>query len=352
MKKHIVTMSAAVSLFSQLQAFSAHCDETAPVPTSTPTSQTAAPAAAVPADSTEVPKDANVETPVKSDSTQVEAIEVKAAPQKAIEGTGADSNAAPDRKAAAGVTSPSLNRSAPKKSVSENLSDPSSQTKGWSIGVGVSFFSYAGGSLLTQSEMVSGRNLGGFSWSPGLSLCVEKRITRSLYLLFDVEGAYQWSSSSSSDAQAPKEPDYESGSAGVELGIRPIFNPGKFIEVSAIVTIGAGWRGNNSGSIGYFDGEDFGLDYDYVYLDYQSSGIYVDGTIGIAFEKELTKRLFLRFQSSLVGMQFNRTAVNEERIADDSYEIGVLHLESVDTKNRAFGVGFSFSPTIQLRMLL
>jgi hypothetical protein len=231
---------------------------------------------------------------------------------------------------------------------------PSSPQKGdppgWSIGVGASFFSYQ---LISMSATQS---LGStsFRWAPSALLLVERRLGRNLYLLFNAQGAFTSSRLNEPGEETPS----KTGRIGGDVGIRSVFNPGGLVEVSGMVTVGGGWQFSDAYRDEYVNGEDYGLEDDHVKLRTRSSGYFVDGVLGIAFERELIPRLCLRLATSIVAVEFEKVRSRKQQIrAVDRYVEEPpspleMEIETEKTSVQGVTVGLSFSPVVQLRLAL
>ena len=230
----------------------------------------------------------------------------------------------------------------PVKNRREALTPPDAN---WSVGVGFSVFLY------TASTSALG-SIYHFAWSPTAILGLERRLYESLFLVFDLRGSYARDTETDDDLELT----HKSASAGAEIGIRPIFNPGSFVEVSAVVSFGGGWYYSLSPGRDWIDGELYGLENDYIQYDETSSGIYLGGAIGIVLEKELMRNLFVRIQCRLFDVSYSTEtessievieAVGETETGGTSY---ILRTDSVESESSGVRAGLALSPSLQLRM--
>jgi hypothetical protein len=129
---------------------------------------------------------------------------------------------------------------------------------------------------------------------------IERRLSRRLWLGFGVEGTY-YSTQSASEFNGPTTSAQQSGRGGGFLTLRYIINPGGFIEVSPMLWVG--------GSVGYTHEVDASTPPGQATVVTSEKGLSDDeqATLGVALERELIPRLYLRVALNVAQLEHSHS---------------------------------------------
>lgn len=204
----------------------------------------------------------------------------------------------------------------------------------WSVGAGLSFFSWSSSSsLLSRSSATyqSAPSLGA-EVQPRLGLLIERRIGNHTWVQFQLDGTYASSQDDEEEWLSARRVDLDAS-----LGLRRVFNPGGVIEVSYWGALGAGYANSLSHSrytTTYYypssSSDEWVID--------RSHSFSIGATVGLAFERELTEGLFLRLSSSLLGASWAQVARTVTTNGVDA-----------ESSSHETDLGLRFSPALEVR---
>lgn len=218
----------------------------------------------------------------------------------------------------------------------------------FSFGAGIGLAGYGGlnSGISNGGIIVGGVVTNQSGATPVGAALLEVALTRALRISLGGSGSYaRRNIDSGFGNSANSNGPMNSNSFGIGLGPRWIFNPGGLVEISTLFTLGvhrsavevrtgSEWRPNaDSESLFKIQTTD-------------SSGVGVDGRLGIVLEYQLLERLHLRFDNQFVraGHDWYRTHLSSTTAGEQ--DMGTR------SSSKQLSVDFGWSPFLMLRVVL